>query len=108
MRERRDAARLVDPREHIRGRRTDSRHERRLPRREKPIERLRRVGDVSTCDQRTRNPRPARGFRRVVPARLKHGLRVQHDAERLQAIDDLAHAIETAAPLFGKKRGERR
>jgi len=108
MRERCDAARVVDPCEHIHGRRTDSRHERRPPRREKPIEGLRRVGDVSTCDQSTRNPRPARGFRRVVPARLKHGLPVQHDAERFQAIDDLAHAVETAAPLFGKKTGERR
>ena len=53
-----------------------------FPRREKPIEGFLRVGDVSARDQGTRNPRTARGFRRVVPARLKHGLRVQDDAER--------------------------
>jgi hypothetical protein len=99
MRERRDAAGRVDSREHFRRGWTDSRHKRTLPCGKKPIERFLRVGDVSACDQGSRNPGPAGGFRRVVSARLQHGVCVQDDAERLQAIDHLANALDAPLPL---------
>ena len=69
MRERRDAAGLVNPREHLRGQRRLARHVRRPAAGQPLVERLADVGDVPVLDQRARDPRPPDRFRRVVDAR---------------------------------------
>ena len=109
MRERRDAAGVVNAREHLFGRRADARHERRPAGRQPALERLGDVRHVPAVDQRARDPRPADGLasNRSSPG-CRIGVRVEHDAVRASRVDHLAHAIDAALALLGEKRLQRR
>ena len=108
MRQRRDAARLVNALDDFFGRRAPPRDERRPAARKPALERLVGGLDVSARDQRARDPRPPGRYPRIVDRRLQNGVGVEPDAEAGELVDHLPHAIDALAALLGEKRLQRR
>ncbi len=103
MRNRREAAGVVNVANHLFRRCTRPRHVRRPPAREKLIERVVLGGDVAAGHERARNPRPADGFARIVDPRLEDRVGVEVDAEPGEAVNHFPHAVEATTPLFREK-----
>jgi hypothetical protein len=104
MRERGHAARLVDAIKHVSRRHALPRYKRGLSTRQPPGEGFVGRRDVTSVDERSRNPWPSRRLRSIAHRGTNDPLGVERQAKPPEARNNLTHAIDSPPALLGKER----
>jgi len=108
VRKRRQTASLMNVADDVRRRSAGTRHERRPALREPAVERLVCRRDVARGNQRTRDPRPPGGLRRILQSGAQERLGVERYPVFGKPRHRLTEAIDALPPLPGEKGAKRR